>query len=93
LPNNYRQNNFVKPVNMRKRNLKATPKKEKLYLTYEQVEKIAYMYIVEKKSTREIAKFLLVKPRYVTDTVSARSHKSLWIDAIASLARKGLIDG
>lgn len=70
-----------------------TPKKEKITLEYSQVLNIAQKVLVDKIPCRNVAKEMLISPRIVTRIVAAMSHREMWIDAIAELAREGKLDG
>jgi hypothetical protein len=86
-------NRMVKPKKGNNKRIIPALRKYIHELTYEQVRIIAVMFIIEKKDVRSIAKSLLIKPKTVNDVVNARSHNDYWIDAIADLGRKGMIDG
>ena len=60
---------------------------------YEKIYQIAVMYLVEKKTPMSIAQTLDLKYKDVTNIIEARRQTNMWIDAIADLGRKGLIDG
>lgn len=70
-------------------NKRFVPKKEKIVLEYSQVLNIAQRVLVDKIACRTVAKDMNIRPRLVTDIVAAKSHKSMWIDAIAELAKQG----
>lgn len=51
------------------------------------------MRIIDKMKPFEIARELDIPYRLVIGMIQGRKQNSQWIDAIADLARKGLIDG
>ena len=70
-----------------------TIKPQKNILTQEQVDYIAQRVLIDKVRCHVVAKEMLIKPRIVTDVVSTKTHKTMWIDAIAKLGREGKLVG
>lgn len=62
-------------------------------LTYEIIYRIASMRIIDKMKPFEIAKELELPYSHVIGMIQGKKQNAQWIDAIADLARKGLIDG
>lgn len=67
--------------------------KERQTLEYRVVYTIARKILIDKMDVRSVAKELRLKPRQVADIKSAKSHKEHWVNAIAELAKSGLLNG
>lgn len=74
-------------------NRKWSHVKQRQTLEYSVVYMIAYRTLVEKMDVRSVAKELRLKPRQVADIKAAKSHKEHWVNAIAELAKAGLLNG
>lgn len=84
---------YVDPKRRHNKRINPSTRTFKHELTYEQVHEIAEKYIVKKMGVREIAKSMFIRPKLVLDITLAKTHHDYWINAIADLGRKGLIDG
>ena len=61
-------------------------------ILYEKIYRIAKMYIVSKETPLEISKTLDINYSVVIRIIEAKKQNHMWLDAIASLGRKGLIE-
>lgn len=76
------------------RKIGHTPmRKEHITLAYSTVYQVAKMLLIDKIEPRAVAKELRLSPRMVLDLRDAKSHRAHWVDAIAELAKAGLLDG
>jgi len=61
-------------------------------IPYEVVRRIAEMRLVDKMTPADITRSLNVPYSVVIGIIEARKQNSDWVDAIADLGRKGLIE-
>jgi hypothetical protein len=60
-------------------------------LSYETIYRIARMRIVDENTPLDISIKLKIKYIYVQRIIDAKKQHNLWLDAIATLGREGLI--
>lgn len=74
------------------KNPKAIRKPSKHDLPYETIHRIAHLLLVDKLPHTLVAKEIGISPSRVLAIREAKSQVDMWIDAIADLGRKGLIE-